>query len=512
MSQRETTPQTASSEFQSSVLPYTEIRFSLDELSIGEEQRSAEVSRDGADRLWWGEPSLGAAIRYYRRRMGQLPATKDDLIGVLSADEAELDSLLGHQVDQILHHPRFQQLEAAWRGISMLTDQADGLENVRVRLLQLTKQELGNDLMDAVQFDQSNYFRMIYTEEYDQPGGSPFGVVIGDYSFDDSAADIDLLRRVSGISAAAFAPFVAAVDAKMLGIPNFKSLERFRGLGDRFNTDRFVKWKSLRDSEDSRYIGLTLPRVLMRLPYESDPTRCDGFMYREDSSAANGSAYLWGNAAFAFGTVLIRAFTNSGWFADIRGSYHGAGWGGVVDRLPVPSFGTDRTGVVPKTSIETALSDEREKELSSLGFIPICDCQDSPYSVFLSNQSIQRPRQFHEADATTNARMSAMLQYVFCASRFAHYLKVSAREKIGSFAEPSEIEDHLHNWIQQYVTIDPGAPLDLRAKYPLRDAKVVVDNIPGDPGHFMATFYFRPHYQLDDMMGSLKLSTRLKRD
>ncbi len=374
--------------------------------------------------------SWQAAVRYYLVRSGRLPNRKDDLINLLSRDVAELDRLLAAQVDAVLHHPRFQRLEAAWRGLGLLIDGSGGQENVKVKVLHLPKAQLDADLHGAIEFDQSEFFRKVYEEEYGMAGGEPYGALIGNYEFRNSPGDIELLSKIKEVAAAAFAPFIAAADPMMFGVPQFGLLPRISSLEELFRSQKFVKWNALREHEDSRYLGLVLPRILMRLPYTRDPQRVDGFVYEEDVSAADGTSYLWGNAAFAFGNVLIRAFALSGWFADIRGIAAGPDSGGVVD-LPAPSFGTDRPGTAVKCSVDSIISEARDKELSDLGFITLCDCEDSEYSAFFANQSLQKPKVYHDEVATTNARISSMLQYVLCASRFAHYLKAIGRDKIG---------------------------------------------------------------------------------
>ena len=461
-----------------------------------------------ADNPLAGPPSLEAAVRYFRTRTGRLPECKDGLINLISRDEAELDRLLSDGVNEVLHHPRFQALEAAWRGLWLLIEGAGGQENIKIKMLHLTKAQLDDDLHGAVEFDQSQLFRKVYEAEYGMAGGEPYGALIGNYEFRNSPGDIELLSMVKEVAAAAFAPFIAGVHPMMFGVPQFGLLER-ANLGDVFSSLKYVKWNSLREHEDSRYLGLVLPRILMRLPYTRDSQRVDTFVYEEDVSAADGSSYLWGNAAFAFGHVLVRAFALSGWFADIRGIGQGPGSGGVIS-LPAHSFRTDRPAVAVKCSVDTIVSEARDKELGDLGFIALCDCEDTEYSAFFANQSVQKPKAYNRNQAaTTNAQMSSMLQYVLCASRFAHYLKAIGREKIGGSANTGQLAFSLHNWVQQYVAADPGASPIERAKRPLREAKVEVEEKPGDPGHLHLRLFLAPHVQLDQMSAGIRLITEL---
>jgi len=453
-------------------------------------------------------PSWQAAVRYFRTRTGRLPGCRDDLINLLSRDVAELDRCLSEQVDAVLHNPRLQALEAAWRGLWSLIEATGGQESLKVKVLHLAKSQLDSDLHGAVEFDRSDFFRKVYEEEYGMAGGEPYGVLIGNYEFRNSPGDIDLLSKIKDVAAAAFAPFVAAADPMMFGVPHFGLLPRISDLHELFDSLRFVKWNALREHDDSRYLGLVLPRILMRLPYLRDPQRVDGFVYEEDVSTAGGASYLWGNAAFAFGSALIRAFALSGWFADIRGTAAGPDAGGVVE-LPAQSFRTDRPGVAVKYSVDSIISEARDKELSDLGFITLCDCEDTEYSAFFANQSIQRPKVYNDQAATTNARISSMLQYVLCASRFAHYIKVIGRDKVGQTPDRRQLETLLHNWIMQYVAIDPGAKADTRAKFPLREAKIEIDEQPADPGHFRLKLFLAPHVQLDQVSAGIRLVTSL---
>jgi type VI secretion system ImpC/EvpB family protein len=455
------------------------------------------------------ELSLRAAVRYHRVRRGRAPDRREDIVALLSHDIAEIDALLSQQVNAILHHPRFQRLEAAWRGLLYLINATEGAENVEIRILDITKSELYDDLTTALEFDQSELFRKVYEAEFGMAGGTPYGVLIADFDFSDAPDDTELLKAISGVAASSFCPFIAGVDPRMFGVQDFEYLPRVQNLDSYFRTPRFVKWQALRSTEDARFVGLVLPRVLLRLPYTDDTRRNDGFVFREDVSGHFRLKYLWGNAAFAFGGVLIRAFIDHGWFADIRGAHRSGNRGGRVEELPVQSFDTDTQGVALKSSVAVAIDGRMERQLSELGFIPLCDCQDTEYSVFYTNPSLQRPQVYNDEVATVNARLSAMLQYILCASRFAHYLKVRGRDYVGGGMDASKVQTQLNEWVQQYVTQDSSASPATRARYPLGEGRIEVRDHPAEPGHYFADFYLRPHFQLDELSASIKFTSAL---
>jgi type VI secretion system ImpC/EvpB family protein len=460
------------------------------------------------------------SLRYWVDCVGPLdgPVKKDHLKQALGRDIAQIDNLLNRQVNGILHHADFQKLEASWRGLDYLVKQTEGTENIQIRVLSLTRSELNRDLTRASEFDQSQLFRKVYSEEFDTPGGTPYGVLIGDLEFKNHPDDLEVLGKISGVAAAAFAPFIAAASPNLFGVDTYADLDRPFNLSGVFDQTDYLKWRAFRDSEDSRFVGLTLPHMLMREPYKESNTRVDGFQFEEEVDGPDVSKYLWGNAAYAFGGVLIRAFADSSWLADIRGVpwrdesgriRRGVLGGGLITDLPVHSFRTDRDRVAPKFSTETVITDAQEKELGDIGFIPLCRCKDTTYSVFYGNQSAQKPQKYDRAPATINAKLSAMMQYTLCVSRFAHYLKVLGRDKIGSTAEAGEMQDFLHRWVQQYVTGDDNASIEVKAEYPLREAKVQVSAIPGKPGNYMCVMHLRPHFQLDELTAAVKLKTEL---
>jgi type VI secretion system ImpC/EvpB family protein len=460
----------------------------------------AEGSPVAALRLWLG---------------GQPVADRRQLCEWLNRDVARIDALLNAQLNAILHHPAFQQLEASWRGLCYLVEQAADADGVVVRVLSASWKELARDAERAIEFDQSQLFRKIYSEEFGMPGGQPFSVLVGDYQVrpwataEHSQDDVALLTAISHVAAAAFAPFVAGVHPAMFGLDDFGELERPRDLRKIFDQLEYLKWRSLRESEDARFLGLTLPRMLMRLPYRDQTMRPAGFIFHEETAGPDRGKYLWGNAAYAFAAVLIRCFAESGWLADIRGVVRGAERGGLVPDLPVHSFSTDRDGIAPKPSAEVVVADSQEQELSELGFISLCRCHDSDRSAFYTNQSIQKPHRYDRLAPTMNARVSAMLQYMLCVSRFAHYLKILARDKIGLFTEVAECERYLHDWLQKYVTADGDAAAEVKAQYPLREAAVQVREHPGKPGCYLCVAHLWPHFGLDELVASVRVTTEL---
>ncbi len=436
-------------------------------------------------------------------------ASKEEVFSLLTPLIAALDELLTRQINVILHHPRFQRLEASWRGLEYLVQQCGVDDDVKIRALSVTKKELRRDLADAIEFDQSQLFRKVYSDEFGMPGGEPFGLLLGDFEFANHPADMDVLRNISGVAASAFAPFVAAASPHFLGLDNFGVLERSPELAAALESVEYTEWKSFRESEDARFVGLTVPRVLMRAPDPDDPQRVDGFLVKEDTTDAQATNYLWGNAAYALGAVVIRAFAQGGWLADIRGFQRGVDGGGLVKGLPTTFFATDKHGIAPKCNTDVILSDRQEKELGELGFIPLCDCKDTPHSVFYGVQSVQKPRVYDRTAATMNARISAMLQYILCASRFAHYLKVIGRDKVGSFREASEVQTDLQHWIREYVSADDSAGPTVRARKPLREATVAVRAVAGRPGHYECTLRLAPHFQLDKVTAIVELKTEI---
>jgi type VI secretion system protein ImpD len=487
----------------------------LDEVLQGTRSGEGPVS-DKLERFL-GEPSPAAALALWTGWIAAPGARpdKEQLCRLLGRDIARLDAVLTRQVNAILHHPSFQKLEASWRGLRYLVEQSENAENVKIRLLSVSWREIARDAERAIEFDQSQLFRKVYSDEFGTPGGEPFSVLLGDYqirpfpSAEYPTDDVAALTAVSHVAAAAFAPFIASADPAMFALDDFTGLQQPLNLSKTFDQLEYLKWRAFRDTEDARFVGLTMPRVLARLPYEDDGSRVDGFRFREETEGPDRGKYLWGSAAYAFGAVLVRAFDRSGWLAGIRGVSRDDVSGGLAPDLPVHCFTTDRRGVAPKCSTDAIITDAQEHELSELGFIPLCHCADTELSAFFTNQSVQKPRVYDEPAATMNARISAMLQYMLCVSRFSHYLKVAARDKIGSFTEAEQCESYLYKWLQQYVTSDGDATPEVKAEYPLREAGVRVREQPGKPGSYLCVAHLWPHYELDELVATVKVTTEL---
>jgi type VI secretion system protein ImpC len=427
-----------------------------------------------------------------------------DTDAMLNARIAQIDRLISRQVTEVLHHPKFQKLEASWRGLRYMITQAETSETLKIRVLNVSKKDLFKDLQRAPEFDQSAMFKKVYEEEFGVFGGAPFGALVGDYEFDKTGEDIELLERISQVAAAAHAPFISGTAASMFGLESFTQLDQPRDLAKVFDSSEYARWKTFRDSEDSRYVALTAPRMLLREPYGPESNLVETFQYQEDVSGSHGN-YLWGNAAWALGGRALQAFTEYGWCATIRG----VEGGGLVEGLPVHSFRTDAGDVAMKCPTETPITDRREKELADQGFVPLVHCKGTANAAFFSVQSTQRPKKYQTEAATANARISAQLPYIFAVSRFAHYLKTMMRDKIGGYQSKAQIQTFLNNWIADYVVGDDDAAQSIKAKRPLREARVEVQEIPGKPGAYRAVAFLRPHFQLDELTVAMRLVAQL---
>jgi type VI secretion system protein ImpC len=426
----------------------------------------------------------------------------DNLSATLDARVAELDRLISVQLSEIMHNPAFQKLESTWTGLHYLCKQTSTGAGLKIQVFNATKQELVKDFKTAIDFDQSVLFKKVYEEEFGTFGGAPFGTLLGDFDITRQPEDMYFVEQMSHVAAAAHAPFIAAADPELFGIESFAELGKPRDLSKVFDTAEYAKWKSFRESEDSRYVGLTLPRFLGRLPFNpKDGITTEGFNYVEEVDGADHSKYLWVNTAFAFGARLTAAFENHGWCAAIRG----VEGGGLVEDLPTHTFRTDDGEVALKCPTEVAITDRREKELSDLGFIPLVHCKNTDYAAFFGAQSTQKPAKYDSDAANANAVLSAQLQYMFAVCRIAHYMKSMMRDKVGSFANTLEVERYLHNWLMQYVVDADDASQEMRAQRPLRQAQVDVEEVPGRPGVFRAVAFVRPHFQLDELSVSLRL-------
>jgi type VI secretion system protein ImpC len=408
-------------------------------------------------------------------------------------------------LNEVLHHPTFQKLEGSWRGLKYLLDQSETSDQLKIKVLNVTKRELLRDLQRAPEFDQSTLFKKVYEEEFGIFGGAPFASLIGDYEFGRGPEDMELLERVAQTAAAAHAPFLSAASPEFFNLESFAQLDAPRDIAKIFDTTEYAKWKSFRQSEDSRYVGLTCPRVLGRLPYGRETKQVEAFHYEENVDGSDHSKYLWTNAAYSLGARLTNAFALYGWCAAIRG----VEGGGLVEGLPVHNFYTDEGDVAMKCPTEVPITDRREKELADQGFVPLVHCKGTDYAAFFSVQSCQKAKIYDKDAANANARLSTQLPYIFAVSRFAHYLKAMMRDKIGSFMSRLDCERWLNNWISMYVTPDDTASPSVKASHPLREARVEVAEVPGKPGVYRAVAFLRPHFQLDELSVSLRLVAEL---
>ena len=428
-----------------------------------------------------------------------------DLAASIDMRVAELDKLISDQLNAIMHHADFQKLESSWRGLKYLVMQSETSTQLKIKVLNVNKKDLIKDFKTAPEFDQSALFKKIYEEEYGTFGGAPYASLVGDYEFSRHPEDFFLLEQMSHVAAAAHAPFVAAASSSLFGLESFTDIGKPRDLTKIFDTVEYAKWKSFRESEDSRYVGLMLPHMLGRLPYGRDTVPVESFGFEEDVNGTDHSKYLWTNAAYAFGARLTDAFAKFGWLAAIRG----VEGGGLVEGLPTHTFKTDDGEIALKCPTEVAVTDRTEKQLSDLGFISLVHCKNTDYAAFFSGQSSQKAKIYNTDVANANARLSSQLPYIFAVSRIAHYMKAIMRDKIGSFASRQNVQDFLNTWLAQYVLLDDSASQEAKAKYPLREAQVDVVDVPGRPGVYRAVAFLRPHFQLDELTVSLRLVAEL---
>jgi type VI secretion system protein ImpC len=432
----------------------------------------------------------------------------DDAVKTIQAIIAEIDRKLTEQVNVILHHAEFQQLESAWRGLHYLVNNTETDEMLKIRVFNISKKELGKTLkkFKGTAWDQSPLFKKVYEYEYGQFGGEPFGCIVGDYYFDQSPPDVELLGEMAKVSAAAHVPFITGAAPTLLQMESWSELANPRDLTKIFQTPEYAAWRSLRASEDARYIGLCMPRFLARLPYGAKTSPVDEFDFEEEVEGADSRKFAWANSAYAMAVNVNRSFKLYGWCSRIRGIESG----GAVEGLPVHTFPTDDGGVDMKCPTEIAISDRREAELAKNGFMPLIHKKNSDFAAFIGAQSLQKPAEYDDPDATANANLSARLPYLFATCRFAHYLKCIVRDKIGSFKEREDMRRWLQNWINLYVDGDPANSSETtKARKPLAGAEVVVDEVEGNPGYYSAKFFLRPHYQLEGLTVSLRLVSKL---
>jgi type VI secretion system protein ImpC len=431
----------------------------------------------------------------------------DDALKTIEAIIAEIDKKLSEQVNLIIHNEEFKSLEGTWRGLYHLVSNTETDENLKIRVLNVSKKEVGSTIkkFKGTNWDQSPLFKKLYEEEFGTPGGQPYGCLVGDYYFDHSPPDVEILAGMAQIAAAAHAPFLTGTAPKVMGMESWQDLSNPRDLTKIFQTPEYAPWRSLRDSEDARYLAMTMPRFLSRLPYGAKTNPLEEFGFEEDTEGADHDKYTWSNAAYAMATNVTRSFKLYGWCARIRGTESG----GMVEGLPCHTFPTDDGGVDMKCPTEIAITDRREAELGKNGFMPLSHYKNTDYAVFIGAQSLQKPTVYDDADATANANLAARLPYLFATCRFAHYLKCMVRDKIGSFKERGDMEAWLNKWIKQYVTENPSATEEQKSRYPLAAAEVKVEEVAGNPGYYSSKFYLRPHFQLEGLTVSLRLVSKL---
>jgi len=432
-------------------------------------------------------------------------AVSADTVAMINERIAQIDELLSNQLNEIVHNDEFQKLEASWRGLHYFVMNTETSVMLKLRLLNVTKAELLKDLEKAVEFDQSQLFKLIYEEEYGTFGGYPYSMLVGDYEFGRHPQDMALIEKLSNVAAAAHAPFIGAASPRLFDMDSFTQLGVPRDLSKIFESLELIKWRSFRESEDSRYVSLVLPHILMRLPYGEETAPVEGMSFEEDVDGRDHRKYLWGNAAYALAERITNAFSLYQWCGAIRG----VEGGGMVQGLPTHTFHTDEGDIALKCPTEIAITDRREKELNDMGLITLVHCKNTDYAAFFGAQTTQKPKVYDTPQANANARLSAVLPYILASSRFAHYIKVIMRDKIGSFLTADNVSVYLNRWIGNYVLGKDDAGQGIKAQYPLREARVDVTEIPGKPGCYNAVVFLRPHFQLEELTTSIRLVAEL---
>jgi type VI secretion system protein ImpC len=443
-----------------------------------------------------------------QQALSQTALIGKDVIETIQSMIAAIDQKLTEQVNRIMHHPEFQKLEGAWRGLHYMVNNTESDVHLKIRVMDISKQELGKNLkrFKGAAWDQSPMFKKIYEEEYGQFGGEPFGALVGDYHFDQSPPDVELLGEMAKIAASAHAPFITGASPSLMQMESWQELANPRDLAKIFSTPEYAGWRSLRESEDSKYLGLCMPRFLARTPYSAKSNPVEEFNFEEDVAGADHNKYAWANAAYAMATNINRSYKQYGWGSRIRGVESG----GAVENLPLHTFPTDDGGVDQKCPTEIAISDRREAELSSCGLLSMIHRKNSDFAAFIGAQSLHKPEEYDDPDATANAALAARLPYLFACNRFAHYLKCIVRDKVGSFKERGDMERWLNAWIMNYVDGDPtNSSETTKAQKPLAAAEVVVEEVEGQPGYYSSKFFLRPHYQLEGLTVSLRLVSKL---
>ena len=454
------------------------------------------------------------ALEYWLENFVDLDqlTSRENIISSLQRSISTIDNLINDQLNLVIHHSKLQKLEASWRGLWFLCTRLENTRNIKIKVLDIHWSEIVKDICRALEFDQSQLFQKIYTDEYGSPGGEPYGVLIGDYEIHHCSSkkhpfdDIATLEGLAQISAASFAPFIASTSSELFGLDTFSGLGMPLDFKNIFSQQNYIKWHSFRENPDSKFIGLALPRILMRLPYQTRHDSYKGFFFYEKQGSTEHENYLWGNAAYAFAGILIREFSNVGWFGHIRGVPRNQTGGGLVDTLLVDTFPGDSTETSRKPVTDILITDRIEKELSELGLMPLCQCYDTPFAAFYNNRSVHKIKSNNQ---NSNAELSVMLQNILCGSRIAHYIKIIMRDKVGSFVTTAECENYLSTWLFKYTTGREDLEWEEQAKYPLREAAVDVKEHPEKPGQYLCIIHLKPHYQLDNMVSELELSTEL---
>lgn len=439
--------------------------------------------------------------------LSETALVSDDAIRTIEGIIAEIDRKLSEQINLILHHSDLKTLEGTWRGLHHLVSHTETDEKLKIRVLNLTKKDAAKTLkkFKGAAWDQSPLFKKIYEEEFGTPGGSPYGCLVGDYAFDHSPPDVELLGGFAQIAAAAHAPFITGTAPSLMNMGSWQELSNPRDLTKIFQTPEYAPWRALRDSENARYLGMAMPRFLSRLPYSNKNNPVEEFAFEEETEGANHDKFVWSNAAYAMASNITRAFKLHGWCSRIRGVESG----GMVEGLPCHTFPTDDGGVDMKCPTEIAITDRREAELAKNGMMPLSHWKNTDFAVFVGAQSLQKPATYEDPDATANANLAARLPYLFATCRFAHYLKCIVRDKIGSYKSREDMQEWLNRWINQFVVGDPNADDEAKSQYPLGAAEVTIEDVPGNPGYYTSKFFLKPHFQLEGLTVSLRLVSKL---
>ncbi len=480
-------------------------------------RQHADVASELAAFLHGNQGFSEALDMWFGKRLaGLLAGGRESLCAAIDRDIAEIDSALGDQLDAILHHPQFLAFEGRWRGLAWLISGIEVGRRVKVRLLPISWNELCRDLERALEFDQSLTFRRIYEEEFGMPGGEPFGLMVVDHAVRHRASagattdDIGGLTRLSAVAAAAFMPTVLSLHPSVLEVDTFSDLEGVRDVTSALQGPSYLRWRSLSGRPDMRFVAIALPRLLARTPWTDEPSRLDGFRYREHAPTAD--TRVWMSAGYAFAACAVRAFGENNWPADVRGVEIDRVGGGLVENLPAEPFISGPPHDWSRKSIEYQFSFRQEHALVEVGLLPVGVLPFGPELVFGASRSMQAPASYSGLSAATaeaNAKLSAQINSMLCAARFAHLLKVMGRDLVGAFRTADEIERQLNSWLQNYVNTNINSTGESRARFPLLEGSVQVRERFEKPGVFGCTIHLRPHYQLDDIATAFHLVTEL---